>query len=148
MSKKKLKDKIAGRVGTLLSKILLAVAVLFFIICCGIVAASREDAGNVEYSTTSLQYDIKEGRYYNLPRKTANNRMNGVGIGETQYEECYAVADYFYASVLYSKYALSGDSALAENYLALKTSAKEKMGLYKPEAAVIDEKIEAFINKK
>ena len=138
-------EKVTHKLSTWILNGLLAAAVVFFIIACAVFAEGERDAKNTEYNVTSLQYDIKDSRYYNLPRKTSANRVNGVGKGNNQYEECYAAADYFYAAVVGRMYG--DDAALAEYYEAKKNSAKEKLGLYAAEADRIDGMIDAFINK-
>lgn len=122
---------------------LLDVLIVFFgiVLAIAIIAAvfMFKEADSYNYSNTSINYAMKGGEYSRMVSYAISNRASGYGIGDRDYEEYYAVADYFEAQVYAHMYDVAGDSARAAKWSAKAEEAVPRMGLLSPEAEKINE---------
>ena len=80
------------------------------------------------YEADFLQITMSGGHYQSLLEKSNVNRIMGVGMGDSDYEEYYAVADYFEAFIYYYMYDNAGYDAEADIWQKQMEDAESRMG--------------------
>ncbi|MCI5953656.1 MAG: hypothetical protein MRZ49_03590 [Lachnospiraceae bacterium] len=116
------------RIGLLVMDILIVILCLVTVFAlCFMIGSFLEDRDR-GYNAYSLQISMSGEYYQNLLEKSNTNRIMGIGIGDPEYEEYYAVADYFEALTNYYMYDRAEDTTTAEIWRERMTDAENRMG--------------------
>lgn len=109
--------------------------------------AGREifyDSYHYSYDENNLTYAIKDGRYTDLLQFRDKNREENVKA-TAEMEECYAVADYYQATLLYHTYLETGDTGRQNEARTDMEDAASRMGVFSYCAGEIDALFENYL---
>ncbi|MCM1026218.1 MAG: hypothetical protein NC432_07265 [Roseburia sp.] len=93
------------------------------------------------YGISTLQSALTVGDYPGLLELSNANRVRGIGVGDADFEEYYAVADYFEAATNLDLCGRAGDAAGAEKWLGRLREAEAAMGVLSGERFRICEQL-------
>ena len=127
-------------IGLLVMDILITLLCIVMVFALWFMVYSFIEAGDRGYNAYSLQISMSGEHYQNLLEKSNVNRV--LGMEGPEYEEYYAVADYFEALVNYHMYNSSGDTSAAEVWKERMSDAESRMGTLSGEK----EKIKCRLN--
>ena len=118
----------------------LGIAAACVVLICSLVAVVTEfyESRNWVYEAYSMFYRLEEGNYAELAEMTWNNRMSGKE-DDADFQEYYAVADYYEAAVSYCMSRDAKNDEEAEKWQAKMADAVGRMGTFTAEKAKIDE---------
>ncbi len=103
-----------------------------------------EDNSSYTFDESSLVYAIKDGRYTDLIRYCDKNRTEKVKVTE-EIAECYAVADYYQATLLYYTYLERGEVQRQSEAQEVRKDAASRMGALSDYAGEIDTLFENYM---
>lgn len=103
-----------------------------------------EDNSSYTFDESSLVYAIKDGRYTDLIRYCDKNRTENVKVTE-EIAECYAVADYYQATLLYYTYLERGEVPRQSEAQEVRKDAASRMGALSDYAGEIDTLFENYM---
>ena len=103
-----------------------------------------EDNSSYTFDESSLVYAIKDGRYTDLIRYCDKNRTESVKVTE-EIAECYAVADYYQATLLYYTYLERGEVQRQSEAQEVRKDAASRMGALSDYAGEIDTLFENYM---
>lgn len=108
---------------------------LWYMIACFM---DERDSG---YGISALQSAVTTGDYARLLELSNANRARGIGVGNVDYEEYYAVADYFEAATNLDLCERAEDAAGVEKWLGRLREAEAAMGMLGGEKQRICERL-------
>ena len=103
-----------------------------------------ENNSSYTFDESSLVYAIKDGRYTDLIRYCDKNRTENVKVTE-ETAECYAVADYYQATLLYYTYLERGEVQRQSEAQEVRKDAASRMGALSDYAGEIDTLFENYM---
>ena len=103
-----------------------------------------ENNSSYTFDESSLVYAIKDGRYTDLIRYCDKNRTENVKVTE-EIAECYAVADYYQATLLYYTYLERGEVQRQSEAQEVRKDAASRMGALSDYAGEIDTLFENYM---
>ena len=119
--------------------ILIVILGIVAVFCMIIMIAFFREERDRGYSKYSLQSSISMQQYQRTVQMSNSNRDMGIGLGDPEYEEYYAVADYFEAEFYVQLYNEAGETQRAKMWEEKKNTAAGKMGVLAPEKEKITE---------
>lgn len=134
-------EKDRKRTGLWIMDLVIAVLCLVTVGSLWFMAAEFIDERDPGYSASSLQYALTAGKYARLLEMSNANRVRGIGIGDADYEEYYAIADYFEAVTNLDLCERAEDAAGAERWREKLREAESAMGALRGEGQRICEKL-------
>lgn len=114
-----LKDKIAS-IAIVIECLVLSLMIITLI------AQMRESHLYDSYTVTQLLRQVEREDYCNLVKNVASNRAGG--FDSSEYEEVYAVADYYYDCIRYKGYLAGNNEALISECYSDMQNDYDKMG--------------------
>lgn len=115
------------RAGLFIMDILIVIFCLVMVFALWFMVYSFLEDRDKGYDAYSLQISMGGEHYQTLLEKSNANRAMGIGIRDADYEEYYAVADYFEAFTHFYMYDKAGDAA-AEMWQKRMDDAESRMG--------------------
>lgn len=122
----------------------IAILVLSALFAISIITFVFSMVGEIDrgYSAGTFYYRINDERYSLLSDLADTNRFLGVGIGKSEMEEYYAVADYYRAGFYRRLYEEAGDAERIEYWSRREKTAESGMGVLLPEKKKIDAQLD------
>ena len=105
---------------------------------------TEQNDSSYTFDESSLVYAIKDGRYTDLIRYCDKNRTEKVKVTE-EIAECYAVADYYQATLLYYTYLERGEVQRQSEAQEVRKDAASRMGALSDYAGEIDTLFENYM---
>lgn len=136
-----LKDK--EHAGVFVMDIVIGILCVVFVFALWFMIAQFAMDGSISYSEDSFYYNMRSDNYDSIMRMSRTNRINGKNRG-ANYQEYYALADYYEAALYYRIYTEAGDESRAEIRKQEMEDAVGRMGGLSPQKQKIDE----ILNKK
>lgn len=121
--------------------IILTVFTVFLLIRA--VLEINDSVYRAEYSEDSMLYAIQSGFYQELPEKRTTNEARNVKATEGMLE-CYAVADYYEAAVLYFGARQNADTQMEDSAREVMQDAVSRMGALSYCAQEINQQFENY----
>ncbi|MCQ2538870.1 MAG: hypothetical protein MJ114_00325 [Acetatifactor sp.] len=99
------------------------------------------DTKTLNYKSYSFQSAMTYGEYSRMTRMANTNRMTDSYVGQGEYEEYYAVADYYEAEFYCVVFEKAGDTQQAAAWAAKRDAAAKKAQFYDMELKKISKRL-------
>lgn len=128
--------------GLFILDIAIAVMSVVTVLCLIAMVLFFLEEKDYSYQNYSFQSAIMRQDYGSVLGMAGTNRFGDIHVGEAEYEEYYAVGDYFEAAVYEKIYTQQGEKELAEKWTKKKESAASKLYVMSPEKEKINQLLE------
>lgn len=121
------------KAGTFVMDIIILILAALFTISVIMFVVNMIEERDTGYSENTFYYHLDSGRYGEMTIYADNNRHSGIGVGKTEMEEYYAVADFYKAGFYRRMYEQAQDKERTEFWRERETDAEKRMGILAPE---------------
>lgn len=128
--------------GLFILDIAIAVMSVVTVLCLIAMVLFFLEEKDYSYQNYSFQGAIMRQDYGSVLGMAGTNRFGDIHVGEAEYEEYYAVGDYFEAAVYEKIYTQQGEKELAAEWAKKKESAASRLYVMSPEKEKIDSILE------
>ncbi len=128
--------------GLFLLDIAIAVMSVVTVLCLIAMVLFFLEEKDYSYENYSFQSAVMRQDYGSVMEMAGTNRCGDIHVGDAEYEEYYAVGDYFEAALYEKIYTQQGEQELAAEWAKKKESAASRLYVMSPEKEKIDSILE------